>query len=380
MSRSRRRRRAVRGRRPAVFLVVLAGAVLLGIAVLALRSHSPGSRPPLGANLNVVFNDPAITPAWREMQLTAAEAHGVRLARSDAFWEATEPVAPRSGVHSYDWSFNDRIATGLATHGMQWLPIIDYTPVWARADPKQIHGPPVLDGEYAAYAAAFARRYGRGGEFWRIHPEVPYRPVTTYEIWNEPDSAPFWTPHPDPVAYADLYLAARRAVHAVEPKAQVVVGGLVPDSSYVARMYAARPELRRLVDGIALHPYGADPDRVFGNVRELRATLRGLGQGRVPILVTEYGWQSVAAGGLQFTSETDKAAFIERTTDALARSDCGIDAVVLYSWITPERDPRSADDWYGVYRPQGGDTPSSRAFARALHGRGGGSGKARICS
>jgi len=363
-----------------VFLAVLACTVLLGLAELALRSSSTPHHPLLGASLNIVFNDPAGTPAWREMQLTAAEAHGVRLARSDALWEATEPVPPRSGVHSYDWGFDDRVATGLASHAMQWLAILDYAPGWATADSGRLHAPPASSADYAAYAAAFARRYGRGGELWRAHPELPYRPVTTYEIWNEPDSPAFWAPGPDPVAYAELYLAARRAVHAVDPEAQVVVGGLVPDSAYVAAMYKARPELRRLVDGVALHPYGADPDRVFGHVRELRATLRGLGQGNVPILVTEYGWQSVATNDLQFSPAPDKAAFIERTADVLARSDCGIEAVVVYSWITPQRDRGSADDWYGVYRPEGGDTASSRALAGVLDGSARGSGTVRICS
>ncbi len=360
--------------------MVLAAAVLVGVAALSLRSASPPARPLLGVSVNTVFNDPAVTPAGRETQLAAAQADGVRVARTDAFWEAAEPVPPRSGVHAYDWSFADRVATGLAIHGMQWLALIDYTPTWARAGSSEPHAPPASNADYAAYAAAFARRYGRDGNFWRAHPEVPYRPVSTYEIWNEPDSAPFWRPRPDPVAYADLYLAARRALHAVDPRAEVVVGGLVPDSAYVAGMYRARPELRRLVDGVALHPYGADPGRVFGHVRELRATLRGLGQRDVPILVTEYGWQSVAANGVQFASVADKAAFIERATDVLARSDCGIAAVVLYSWITSERDRGSADDWYGVYRPQGGDTPSSRALARVLHRSAKGSEEARICS
>ncbi len=391
MSRSSRRRPRRLGlkRGPVVFLALLAGVVVFGLVELSLRSSpapksaegSPAPSPALlGASLNIIFNDARGTPAWREMQLAAAEAHGVRLARSDALWAATEPVAPVSGVHSYHWEFNDRVASGLATHGMRWLAVLDFSPVWATADPRRLHAPPVTSGDYAAYAAAFARRYGRNGEFWRSHPKVPYRPVSTFEIWNEPDNPTFWDPRPDPAAYGELYLAARRAIHAVEPRAQVVVGGLVPNSGFVTEMYRAHPELRGLVDGVALHPYGADPDRVFAHVRELRATLRALDQATVPILVTEYGWQTVAVKGLQFTAPANKPSFIARTADVLARSDCGIQAVILYSWVTAERDPASADDWYGVYRPEGGDTPSSRALARVLDGSKRGSKEVRICS
>jgi len=279
VSRSSRRRRGGLGlkRGPVVFLALLACVAVFGLVELTLRSSpaprsaqgSPAPSPALlGASLNIIFNDARGTPAWRETQLAAAEAHGVRLARSDALWAATEPVTPVSGIHSYHWEFNDRVASWLATHGMRWLAVLDFSPVWATADPRRLHAPPVTSGDYAAYAAAFARRYGRHGEFWRSHPKVPYRPVSTFEIWNEPDNPTFWDPRPDPVAYGELYLAARRAIHAVEPRAQVVVGGLVPNSGFVTEMYRAHPELRALVDGVTLHPYGADPDRVFAHVRD----------------------------------------------------------------------------------------------------------------
>ena len=73
---------------------------------------------------------------------------------------------------------------------------------------------------------ALARRYGRGGSFWKAHPRLPYEPITDYEVWNEPNFGRLWCPKPDPGAYARLYLAARSAVQAVDPKALVLVGGL----------------------------------------------------------------------------------------------------------------------------------------------------------
>ena len=42
----------------------------------------------------------------------------------------------------------------------------------------------------AAFVTSFAQRYGPGGSFWAQHPELPYLPVESYEIGNEPDITP----------------------------------------------------------------------------------------------------------------------------------------------------------------------------------------------
>ena len=39
----------------------------------------------------------------------------------------------------------------------------------------------------AAFVSSFAQQYGRGGTFWSQHPELPYLPVESYEIGNEPE-------------------------------------------------------------------------------------------------------------------------------------------------------------------------------------------------
>ena len=85
----------------------------------------------------------------------------------------------------------------------------------------------------ATFVTSFAQRYGRGGSFWAPHPELPYLPVESYEIGNEPDITPT-TPadetslhYADPAAYAPVYESARAALHQVDPAAQAVVGGML---------------------------------------------------------------------------------------------------------------------------------------------------------
>ena len=158
--------------------------------------------PLLGLNVNRLLLDRTYSPAQIDAQLSALARTGARDARTDALWEAAEPAAPIGGVHHYDWAFSDRIASALARHGLRWLPIIDYTAGWAQSIPGQDHSPPRSASSYAAYAGAFAARYGPGGSFWAEHPMIAPRPVTTYEIWNEPDGGHFWLPGPQPGRYA----------------------------------------------------------------------------------------------------------------------------------------------------------------------------------
>ena len=257
----------------------------------------PPAEEQFGANVNRLFNDFAYTPAQISAQLQAVRATGATVARSDALWEATEPRAPDAGQHHYDWGFDDAIAGSLAAHGLTWLPILDYSAPWAQSIPGQDHSPPHNSADYAAYAAAFAARYGPGGRFWHAHPELTARPVGAIEIWNEPDSAYFWRPVPSPAAYAALYLAARATVDAVAPQIRVIVGGLTDASAFLPAMLHAQPRLRGHVDGVAIHPYGT-PAAIVAKVRAARAALDGLGMASVPLYVTEFGWTTDPPGAL----------------------------------------------------------------------------------
>jgi hypothetical protein len=362
-----------------------ATATATGPPVSTATSSAPATGQPapsieaFGASVNRLFNDGGYTPAQIGAQLQALHDTGATLARSDALWEASEPAAPVDGVHHYDWSFDDRIAGALAEHGLTWLAILDYSAPWAPSVPGQDHSPPRSDADYAAYAGAFAARFGTGGTFWREHPGLPRAPVTTIEIWNEPDNGEFWTPAPDPSGYADLYLAARAAIDTADPSARVIVGGLTRPTAFLPEMVRARPELTGHVDGIAIHPYGA-PAVVLTKVRGARAALDSLGMAAVPLYVTEFGWTTDPAGALGYVPATRRAAFIIRTLAALGHLDCGLAAGVLYTWVTPQRNPGDSGDWYGIHDPDGTGTRDTVAFATGLRAATRAAPSRKLCS
>jgi len=357
----------------AVVLVVLGGGGPASRRRPALRGAlPPPSGEAFGVNVNLLFNDFAYTPAQISAQLAAVRATGATVARSDALWEATEPRAPVGGQHHYDWGFDDAIAGGLAAHGLTWLPILDYSAPWAQSLPGQDHSPPRSDADYAAYAAAFARRYGPGGAFWRAHPALTAAPVTAVEIWNEPDQPDFWKPAPNPAAYAALYLAARAAIDAVDPGIRVVVGGLTDPAGFLPALLAAAPRLRDHIDGVAIHPYGR-PATVLSKVVAARATLDGLGLDRIPLYVTEFGWTTSPPGALDYVPAAQRPADIESTLTALGHAGCGVAMVLLYTWVSPGGDPGDSQNWYGIANPtQPADgTADTAAFAAGVRAAGG---------
>lgn len=319
-----------------------------------------------GASVNLLFNTHHFGPHELKAQLTALRGTGVTAARSDAFWEAAEPDPPVDGRHRYDWSFDDFVAGSLATNGLTWLPIIDYSAPWAESIRGNDHSPPISSIDYADYAGAFAARYGPGGTFWRGHPQLAPHPITTFEIWNEPDNPAFFTPTLDASRYVELYLRARDAIKAVDPGARVLVGGLTNIRAFVPAMLEARPDLRGHIDGVALHPYGRKPAGVLADVRIARLVLDSEGLPNVPVYVTEFGWTTRPAGALYWIPAAIRPGYIFQTIAALGRVDCGVAAVFLYTWASPQRDPTDPADWFGIHPPGGGSSADTAAFVHGL--------------
>jgi polysaccharide biosynthesis protein PslG len=341
------------------------GIALLGtVAALALAGAAAAAVPDdfYGVNADRVLNDQR--PSTWATQLQAIAGAGIPVVRSDAFWADAEPSPPLLGtLHQYNWTGLDQRAAALAQAGLRWLPVLDYGTPWAESNrAPDNHSPPTHASDFAAYAQAFAKRYGPGGAFWGAHPEVPATPVTTYEIWNEPNRADFWAPRPDPSRYADLYSAARAAIHSVDPNAQVIVGGLANSDpvGFIRGLYAAGIGD---VDGIGLHPYARDVPGVFATVAGVRAALPS----GTPLYLTETGWPTRgAAEGAGAVPDSTRGADLALLADAFGRSDCGVRDMVVYSWVTAESDPRDAGDWFGIAGRDGSPTTSSRAYSAAI--------------
>jgi hypothetical protein len=347
----------------------LRGAVAVGALALVLMHPSPASaqEPYFGASLNGIFQQRVEPDRWAAL-LNGVRAAGIRQGRSDAFWFWAERGRPFDlDVPLWDWSRTDLMVREMAERGIAWLPVLDGAPPWERVDRRDVQSPPRSMEHYARYAAEFARRYGRGGSFWAEADGLPYLPVTTYEIWNEPNMSNFWAPHVEPDRYADMYVRAREAIHAVDPAAVAMVGGLtVPMGGFVEDMIAARPDLAGAIDAVGLHPYSRSGRGTVAWVNKLRKTLDQLGQREVPVFVTELGWPTRGRYTGRTMEDEDRAFAMELAGNTLARGNCGVRSVIANTWVSPQKDPDLDDDWYGFYALGRGLDKTGEAYAALI--------------
>jgi hypothetical protein len=154
------------------------------------------------------------------------------------------------------------------------------------------------------FVTSFARAYGRGGSFWTAHPELPYLPVESYEIGNEPDITPAdpmdgtSLHYPNPADYASVYETARAALHRVDPAAQAVVGGML-DSDEITLSDAER-YLAAIgtMDAVGFHPYVYSLSRIEADTLVLRLWLNLHHHSAVPLDVNEFGAFVGVGGGI----------------------------------------------------------------------------------
>jgi hypothetical protein len=373
---------------------ILAGLAL--VAVVVTGCGDAGTTVESGPRVPRDFfgmNAQLVAQAAQAGKLDYADQQAAQIARLDvgfvrsAFdWALVEPNAPVGGQHYYDFSGIDGWVGTLARHHLRWLVTVKGGPVpdWA-ASPSAVkecdrNAPPDGTDDYAALMDALARRYGREGSFWDDHPELPYEPITEYEVWNEPNFANLWCPAPDPAAYAKLYLAAHAAVHAVDPKALVLFGGLaafpadeagppakLSYGNFLSQAVDAEPALRREVDAVAVHPYGVDPDAVLRALRGLRGAVDSAGLSGVPMIADEVGWHTHGALGLPSVPEDQRAEYFRSVTPAITRSNCDVIGIAAHTWVTLEQRQNYSEDWYGMADPITGQPyPSATAYGAEL--------------
>jgi hypothetical protein len=318
--------------------------------------------------------------------LDAVAELGFEFVRANLNWELIQPGPPAGSADAgFDWRSTDPWVAALAERGLRWQPTVmgTPTPAWARDPSASAAGcgyrsPPGRPFDYARFAGALAARYGREGGFWRMHPELPYEPITAYQLWNEPNHHPFWCPRPDPEAWAALAGAAARALHAVDPEASVVSAGLagfprsvgtpphtVAADEFLRRALAAEPELARVIDVVGVHLYGRTPADVAHRLAWFRSVVDATPLRGGPLSVTEFGWATSGARA-SVASERARTAYVAALTPLIARSSCGVEALALHTWRSAEIEPANAGDWYGVADPASAEPyPTALAYASA---------------
>jgi hypothetical protein len=312
--------------------VGLALAALLGTAAPVAARDVP--RDFYGTVLDGdVLGAPTAVLAQQWPRMASSGAETVRVVFS---WSLAQPVA-RGPI---DFSATDALVAGAAGHGLDVLPVVMYTPGWARADPTAVASPPARNADYTAYLTALVGRYGPDGSFWSAHPELPARPLRAWQIWNEPQLGYQWSTPGYVSGYGALLRDAYRALKSADPGCKVVLAGATNLSWKVFRRLYAKGGIRGFFDVAAVHPYTMEPANVLRILRLVRGVLRRHGDGDVPIWVTELGFPA-SRGRVPSTNplQTTPDAAARRLTSAYSllarhRAQLLVERVYWYTWVS----------------------------------------------
>jgi hypothetical protein len=288
----------------------------------------------------------------------------------------SEPGSP------YEWSGADHWMRNLATSGIEPLAVLFGSPRFVARNSRT----PPLDSPEARqgwqdFVRATVSRYGPNGEFWRLHPTLPYNPVRTWQVWNEQNAAHFWHgSKPSPSRYADLLRLTHDAIASVDPAAEIVLGGMygypndrgsMKMSRFLRALYATG-SVQGLFDGVALHPYGRGVRAVKRQITDARKIMNANGDAAKGIWITEIGWATDGPRGWQLvTNLKGQARKLRRSFRMLLRKRTayGIRNVTWFSW----RDfTKGVCRWCGssgLFSRAGKPKPAWFQYARLADGR-----------
>lgn len=318
--------------------------------------------------------DPDEVDNFRDRHLSKIYAEGLRLVRSGVMWNVVEPRRPDliTGEHTYEWGHHrhDEYMVALARNGLTTTKTLFGTPAWARAPGCTFHCAPLPshEADFGSFAGAVAERYGRGGSFWSEHPELPYLPVTVYEIWNEPNhnfsgttgcaTRPF---NFGPRHYARMYRAAYNAIKEIDPQAvvQVSLSSRMqrdpnrPDRctvhEFLSGMMAEDPDVK--IDSVGFHIYARSGEATADRLRTVRLVMDELGLTDSDLEVNEYGWPTNPQTLPRVLTDEERAVEIREATELMSTSNCGVRAVMPHTWITEEGDEDDPEHWFGIANP-----------------------------
>jgi hypothetical protein len=291
----------------------------------------------------------AAEAAVRARQQALLSQLGTRMVRLDLIWSRVQP-APGP----FDFSAFDPMVDAAIGIGLEVILVLAYGAPWASsATQDDDRFPPDDPSDYAAFARAAAVHFaGR---------------VTRYELWNEPNGGyRFFKPdlHGDAARYADLMVAAARAIRDACAACQVWSAGLFFHEQFINGavefthdLLAARPGALRDVDAFAFHPYPQYPPRhapeddgdearaLGGMVADLRAVLAWHGvDPEPPLAVTELGWPSWGP-----VDEPLQADYVARAT--LLGAALGLDPLCWFNLADgPEHGTFPPEDDFGLFR------------------------------
>ncbi len=326
---------------------------------------------------------------WRDDRagvFNLAQQANAGIVRTTVYWSRIAETKPANAANPFDPAYRfddlDEFVRNAGMHGMEVMLTIWGTPSWANGGKGQNYAP-TSPTSLQNFARALASRYS--GRYQGL-PFVRY-----FTVWNESNLGLFLSPQYNakgkpvaPAIYARMYRAAYAGIKAGNPLALVGIGetsargrdhflgrpGTQETESpgrFAQLLSMQRPALR--FDAWSTHPYPTDlQQRPLQAVRWPNVTLSQLPRfedslakwfhrSRVPIWITEYGYQTRPENpkGVSYATQ---AAYARQVLNIAA----GDPNVRMFIWFILRDDPTSA--WKsGLVRRDGTKKPAFATYA-----------------
>lgn len=317
--------------------------------------------------------------ATLDATLDDAVALGVKWIRVDMAWKSIE----RNFRGDWHWSAMDRVVNAAKARNLEILPILAYTPPWAKRSGCTAFGcPPANPDDFVNFAKVAVARYKDRIKVW--------------EVWNEPNLDGFWT-NPSIDGYAELLKRTAPAIHAVDPEAKVMFGGIAALERNDWWVIPPREFLDGVckrgacvdVDAVSYHPYTfpflastitpweSPWAKIDQTPVSIRSVMNAHGMHDDTIWITEYGAPTEGPGQINgdglvenVTSATDHVteAWQAAIADNVVRTAATNPNVHALFWYTNQdiHWQTGAERAFGLRRIDGSKKPSWDAYGAAV--------------
>jgi hypothetical protein len=255
-----------------------------------------------------------------DMMLTAGS-----VVRTDVTWDPAQRSAP-------NFTTFDSLARNLSARGLQLLPQI-------HTGSGGTYKIPAITA-WRSGLTQIAARYGPKGSFTT----AGWRPVTAYELWNEPNTVTGNAGgRMTPAVAASLIRNGADALHSYASahgwRAKVVGFAIGTQSiDYLNRLYAADPGFLSRIDAVSFHVYmsqdpslpgGAAYPRRIRTLQTVRTWLNTHGGSHVEIMVTEGGYSGAnGSRPLNVVDELQQASWSKAAIDWI-RANPGLNVTLV---------------------------------------------------
>ena len=270
-----------------------------------------------------------------EEHLQLFETTGVKWARQDFWWGLVEPEKGK-----WEWEHTDKAMQAYKNHNINLLAILCYGSNWFKDAPATEEEKKY----FGEFVFNMVNRYKDICKHW--------------EIWNEPNILPFWSPKPNVKDYTELLKISYTQAKKADPKC-IIVGGTLAGADYefLSEMY--KYGAKGYFDVLSYHTYGNDPkeEDLIADVEKLKTVMK-VNNDIKSIWCTETGIYTGPAG----VTEQQQAERIVKSTITLI-SD-GVEKIIqltLKDWFT-DSNAVDATSFRGLYKANNEPKISAVAF------------------